>query len=150
MAVRIKIKVLSHAENLPLPHRATIGSSGVDIMAAIGKGCELLIEPGEVTLVPTGLKVAIPRGYEWQIRPRSGNALRYAVTVLNTPGTIDSDYRGEVKIILANLGKSPFRIRHGDRIAQAVLTEVSIPDFSIVDILPETNRGEGGFGHSGK
>ncbi len=150
MTVEIKVEILCHAGDLPLPDRATEGSSGVDIMAAIGLGNELIIQPWETGLIPTGLKVAIPPGYEWQIRPRSGNALKHSVTVLNTPGTIDSDYRGEVKIILANLGRTPFVIRHGDRIAQAVLAEVPVPEFTIVDELPGTERGEEGFGHSGK
>ena len=148
MELDVLLEILEHASNLPLPSRATSGSSGVDLRAAVES--EVTIEPGTTELVPTGLKVSIPAGYEWQIRPRSGNALKYGITVLNTPGTIDSDYRGEVKIILANLGKLPFRIKRGDRIAQAVLAPVMYPRFKVVKNVPETLRGEGGFGHSGR
>ena len=148
MELDVLLETLEHASNLPLPSRATSGSSGVDLRAAVES--EVTIEPGTTELVPTGLKVSIPAGYEWQIRPRSGNALKYGITVLNTPGTIDSDYRGEVKIILANLGKLPFRIKRGDRIAQAVLMSVIYPRFMVVKGIPETLRGEGGFGHSGQ
>ncbi len=141
------LEVLRHASDLPLPSRATPGSSGVDLRAAVES--EQTVLPGSTILLPTGLRVSVPSGYEWQIRPRSGNALKYGITVLNTPGTIDSDYRGEVKIILANLGNEPFTVRRGDRIAQAVLCPVVHPRFRVVPVLPETSRGEGGFGHSG-
>lgn len=148
MELDVLLEILGHASDLPLPSRATSGSSGVDLTAAVES--EIVLEPGTSELIPTGLKVSIPYGYEWQIRPRSGNALKHGVTVLNTPGTIDSDYRGEVKIILANLGRLPFKVKRGDRIAQAVLSPVIYPRFRIVDRVPETKRGEGGFGHSGK
>lgn len=148
MEVEILLEVLEHASGLPLPSMATPGSSGVDLKAAVST--EKVIEPGETLLVPTGLRVCIPPGYEWQVRPRSGNALKHGITVLNTPGTIDSDYRGEVKIILANLGTEPFTVRRGDRVAQAVLAPVVRPRFSVVEELPRTRRGEGGFGHSGQ
>ena len=148
MEVEVLLEILDHASGLPLPARATPGSSGVDLMAAV-ESSEVL-GPGETMLVPTGLRVSLPRGYEWQIRPRSGNAYRSRVTVLNTPGTIDSDYRGEVKVILANLGDSPFVVHRGDRIAQAVLAPVLHPRFKVVRSLPDTSRGEGGFGHSSR
>jgi dUTP pyrophosphatase len=148
MEVEVLLEILEHGSDLPIPARATSGSSGVDLTAAVSS--DQVIMPGDTLLVPTGLRVSVPPGYEWQIRPRSGNALKYGITVLNTPGTIDSDYRGEVKIILANLGRDPFTLRRGDRIAQAVLAPVVHPRFRIVDELPETARGEGGFGHSGK
>ncbi len=147
MELDVLLEILEHASDLPVPTRATSGSSGVDLTAAVE--FDIVVRPGATELVPTGLKVSIPPGYEWQIRPRSGNALKYGITVLNSPGTIDSDYRGEVKVILSNLGAKPFRIQRGDRIAQAVLAPVVIPKFRIVDNLPETHRGEGGFGHSG-
>ncbi|MCD4848299.1 MAG: dUTP diphosphatase [Candidatus Aegiribacteria sp.] len=148
MGIEVLLEVLEHARDLPLPARATRGSSGVDMMAAIYS--PLVIDPGKRVLIPTGLKVSIPRGYEWQIRPRSGNALKYGVTVLNSPGTIDSDYRGEVQIILANLSDEPFLVERGDRIAQAVLAPVACPVLKAIEKLPDTERGDGGFGHSGK
>lgn len=148
MEVEILLEVLEHASDLPLPSMATPGSSGVDLQAAVS--ADRVIQPGETLLVPTGLRVCIPQGYEWQVRPRSGNALKHGITVLNTPGTVDSDYRGEVKIILANLGTEPFIVRRGDRVAQAVLAPVVRPGFIVVEELPRTRRGEGGFGHSGQ
>ncbi|MEN8208517.1 MAG: dUTP diphosphatase [Candidatus Fermentibacteria bacterium] len=147
MEIDVLLEILKHASDLPIPSRATSGSSGIDLQAAVET--DILISPGTTGLIPTGLKVSIPPGYEWQIRPRSGNALKYGITVLNSPGTIDSDYRGEVKVILANLGEQPFRIQRGDRIAQAVLAPVVYPRFRVVNNVPETLRGEGGFGHSG-
>jgi dUTP pyrophosphatase len=148
MELDVLLEILEHALDLPLPSRATSGSSGVDITAAVES--DVVVLPGSTGLIPTGLKVSIPAGFEWQIRPRSGNALKHGITVLNTPGTIDSDYRGEVKVILANLGKEPFTVRRGDRIAQAVLAPVVYPIFRVVDNVPDSERGEGGFGHSGR
>ncbi len=148
MELDVLLEILEHALTLPLPSRATSGSSGVDLIAAIESDID--VRPGTTVLIPTGLKVSIPPGYEWQIRPRSGNALKHSITVLNSPGTIDSDYRGEVKVILANLGEQPFIVQRGDRIAQAVLAPVVYPRFTVVDTVPDTQRGEGGFGHSGK
>ncbi len=147
MELDVLLEILEHALDLPLPSRATSGSSGVDLTAAVES--DVVVRSGTRALIPTGLKVSIPSGYEWQIRPRSGNALKHGITVLNSPGTIDSDYRGEVKVILANLSEKPFRIRRGDRIAQAVLAPVVYPRFKLVESVPETQRGEGGFGHSG-
>lgn len=147
MEIDVLLEILEHASDLPIPSRATSGSSGVDLTAAIEM--DIILPRGTTELIPTGLKVSIPPGYEWQIRPRSGNALKHGITVLNSPGTIDSDYRGEVKVILSNLGDRPFVIHRGDRIAQAVLAPVVHPIFKIVKNVPETLRGEGGFGHSG-
>ncbi len=143
---RILVSVLPHGEGLPLPVRATAGSSGFDLHAAIDG--ETTLSPGQRTVVPTGIRVAIPDGFEWQVRSRSGNAAKLGLTVLNSPGTVDSDYRGEVGVVLINLGDDPVTIRRGDRIAQAVLCEVPEADIVRVDSLPETGRGDGGFGHS--
>jgi dUTP pyrophosphatase len=145
--VTILLERMEGTTDIPLPETATRGSSGVDLRAAVP--CDTVLQPGGTALVPTGLRVAIPAGYEWQIRPRSGNALRHRVTVLNTPGTVDSDYRGEVMVILANLGSESFLVKRGDRIAQAVLSPVVHPDFVVVDRLDDTERGAGGFGHTG-
>ncbi len=143
----ILIEPLPEYGDLPLPEPATAHSAGVDLRAAITTSYTLC--PGDTALIPTGLKVAVPEGYEWQIRPRSGLALKHGVTVLNSPGTIDSDYRGPVGIILINHGKTSFVINRGDRIAQAVLSAVECVQLEVVRRLPETARGEGGFGHTG-
>ncbi len=145
--VRVLVSVLPHGEGLPLPSPATPGSSGYDLHAAIES--DITLHPGERALVPTGLMVAIPPGYEWQVRPRSGNAARHGLTVLNTPGTVDSDYRGEVKVLLVNLGEHPVKLARGDRIAQAVLGGVPRAEIVPVRDLPPSGRGEGGFGHTG-
>jgi dUTP pyrophosphatase len=147
VSVKVSVRVLEHGEGLPLPGYATEGSSGVDLLAAVEAPME--IPPGGRALVPTGIRVAIPEGYEWQIRPRSGLALSDGLSVLNSPGTVDSDYRGEVQIILVNLGSAPCMIRRGDRIAQAVLAPVARCDLVKESELPGTERGQGGFGHSG-
>lgn len=148
MQTTILVKKLAHALDLPLPQRMTRGSSGCDICAAIDS--EIIIAPGERALVPTGMCLEIPEGYEVQVRPRSGLAFKHGVTVLNAPGTIDADYRGEVKIILANFGDKPFSINRGDRIAQLVPMQIpSTLDFSEIDTITETSRGSGGFGHTG-
>lgn len=144
----IRVKRLSHAEGLSLPRRMTPGSSGSDVCAAVEESVTL--GPGERTLVPTGLIFQIPRGFEVQVRPRSGLAWKHGISVLNTPGTIDADYRGEIKVILANLGAESFTIRRGDRIAQVVpMAVASSLDFVETDELSDTTRGEGGFGHTG-
>jgi dUTP pyrophosphatase len=145
--VRVQVAVLPHGRGLPLPRPATPGASGVDLQAAIEE--PLSIPPLGRASVPTGIRVAIPEGWEWQVRPRSGLALRSGLTVLNTPGTVDSDYRGEVLVILANLGDSPVTVCRGDRIAQAVLCSVSSIGFQEVRELPDSSRGEGGFGSTG-
>jgi len=144
----IIVKRLAHAADLALPRRMTPGSSGADMAAAID--ADITLMPGKRALVPTGFCFEIPQGFEVQIRPRSGLAAKYGITVLNTPGTIDSDYRGEVKVILANLGDEPFVIKRGDRIAQAVAMQVAASlDFTEAADISETKRGAGGFGHTG-
>ena len=145
--MRISVKVLPHGEGLPLPSFQTRGSSGVDLLAAVD--APLVIPPGGRALVPTGLCLALTEGFEFQVRPRSGLAARHGITLLNTPGTIDSDYRGEVKVILANLGAEEFTIHRGDRIAQMVLARVEKFVWQTTDDLDATARGEGGFGHTG-
>lgn len=148
-SIKIKIKRISDEfSEIPLPSYATEGSSGMDIRAAL-KEPETL-KPGEVKLIPTNLSVEIPIGYEIQVRPRSGLAAKYGIGVLNSPGTIDSDYRGEVKIILFNFGKDPFEIKSGERIAQIILSKVYKAEIEESSNLKETKRGEGGFGHTGK
>ncbi|MBN9787220.1 dUTP diphosphatase [Pseudonocardia sp. TMWB2A] len=145
MTIRISIKRLEGGEGLPLPAYATEGAAGMDVVAAES----LVLAPGARHAVATGFAFAIPDGYEVQVRPRSGLALKYGVTCLNTPGTIDSDYRGEVKVILANLGAEPFPIARGDRIAQLVAAPVQRAVFDEVYDLNNTVRGSGGFGSTG-
>jgi dUTP pyrophosphatase len=144
--IKIEVVRLKHAEGLELPEYATSGSAGMDLVSAV----ETEIKPSEIILVPTGLTVAIPKGYEGQIRPRSGLALKHGITIPNSPGTIDSDYRGEIKIILQNLGSEPFVIKRGDRIAQFVVAPVVKAEWKPVETLPESARSSGGFGHTGK
>jgi dUTP pyrophosphatase len=136
---------LPHGLGLPLPAYATNGAAGMDVVAAE----DLILAPGARHAVATGFAMAIPKGYEVQVRPRSGLALKHGITCLNTPGTIDSDYRGEVKVILANLGQEPFEIKRGDRIAQLVPAPVQRATLTEVDSLDETTRGAGGFGSTG-
>ncbi len=136
---------LPHGEGLPLPARATAQAAGMDLVAAV----EVSLAPGERKLVPTGLKVAVPAGYELQLRPRSGLALKHGITLPNTPATIDADYRGELQVILMNLGHEPFTVRRGDRIAQMLVQRVEAVAFREVEVLPESGRGEGGFGSTG-
>ena len=146
--VRIDIERLPAAEGIPLPSRATAGSAGYDLSAAVKR--DLVLAPGDRALVPTGYRIAIPPGYEGQIRPRSGLALSHGILLPNAPGTIDSDYRGELKVILLNAGEKSHRIRRGDRIAQLVIAPVTTAEFCERDQLEPTDRGEGGFGHSGR
>ena len=145
--VTIKIKKIKGCEDLPLPSYMTPSSSGMDLFAAVGD--EVMIKPGEIKLIPCGFMMELPEGYEAQIRPRSGLALKYGITVLNSPGTIDADYRGEVKVILINHGKHDFTVKRGDRIAQMVLSEVIKAEFIEAEVLEITERGKGGFGHTG-
>ena len=144
--VEIALRRLPHGEGLPLPSYATAHAAGLDVVAAES----LTLAPGERHAVATGFALAIPEGYEVQVRPRSGLALKYGITCLNTPGTIDSDYRGEVKVILANLGDAQFEIRRGERIAQLVPAAVQRAELALVDALDETLRGAGGFGSTGR
>lgn len=146
-APTIGICRLPHGADLPLPAYATSGAAGADIRAALAE--PLTLPPGERALVPTGLTFEIPTGYEVQVRPRSGLAARHGVTVLNTPGTIDSDYRGEVKIVLVNLGADPFTVARGDRIAQVVIAPVVQAEFDERQSLVVSERGDGGFGSTG-
>lgn len=143
----VLVKRLPHAEGLPLPAYMTPESAGLDLPAAL-EG-ELVVEPGRIVLVPTGLCLAIPHGYEGQVRPRSGLAIKHGLTVVNAPGTIDADYRGEVKVGLVNLGAAPVTLRRGDRVAQLVIAPVSRACLREVRDLPPTTRGQGGFGHTG-
>jgi dUTP pyrophosphatase len=144
--IAIRLKRLPHGEDLPLPAYATAHAAGMDVVAAEA----LTLAPGARHAVATGFAIAIPEGYEVQVRPRSGLALKHGITCLNTPGTIDADYRGEVKIILANLGAEPFAIARGERIAQLVPAPVQRATFAEVDELDETARGIGGFGSTGR
>src|ERR1043165_806500 len=144
--IEIELQRLPHGEGLPAPIYATDGAAGLDVVAAEN----LTLAPGQRHAVGTGSAIAIPDGYEVQVRPRSGLALKHGITCLNTPGTIDHDYRGEVKVILANLGSEPFDVRRGERIAQLVPAVVTRAQFSEVAELSETSRGAGGFGSTGQ
>jgi dUTP pyrophosphatase len=144
--IEIKLTRLPHGEGLPLPSYATEHAAGLDVCSAEG----LILRPGQRHAVATGFAIEIPHGYEVQVRPRSGLALKHGITCLNTPGTIDSDYRGEVKVILANLGQDPFAIARGERIAQLVPAEVARARFVEVEVLGESARGAGGFGSTGR
>jgi dUTP pyrophosphatase len=147
--MKIGITRLSPAtKDVPLPAYATDGSAGMDVRAAVE--ADMTVAPGETVLVPTGFAMAVPAGHEAQVRPRSGLAIKHGIGVLNSPGTIDSDYRGEVRIILSNFGKDPFVIRRGDRIAQMVIAPVVRAEWDERDTLEDTRRGAGGFGHTGR
>jgi len=145
--IEIKIEKVRGCEDLPLPVSLSEFSSGVDLLSA--EVSDTVLKPSKIKLISTGIRIMIPKGYEGQIRPRSGLALKYGITVLNTPGTIDSDYRGIVKVILINLGEENFNIQRGDRIAQLVIQKIFSPNFKLVETLDKTKRGKGGFGHSG-
>jgi len=144
--IEIQLQRLPHGQGLPLPAKATEHAAGLDVVAAE----DLTLAPGQRHAVATGFAIAIPEGYEVQVRPRSGLALKHGITCLNTPGTIDSDYRGEVKVILANLGSEPFEVRRGERIAQLVPAPVLNAELAEVAALSETRRGAGGFGSTGQ
>ncbi|MCC6696049.1 MAG: dUTP diphosphatase [Candidatus Hydrogenedentes bacterium] len=146
-AVEVRITVDPGCEDLPLPSYETEHAAGMDLRAAVPDS--LVLEPGQRELVPTGLRIALPEGYEAQIRPRSGLAYKYGISLLNSPGTIDADYRGEIRVIMANLGQEPFTIRRGDRIAQMIIAPVTRVTWIPCTTLDETARGEGGFGHTG-
>jgi dUTP pyrophosphatase len=145
--VEVAIQRLEHGANLPLPAYETAGSAGLDLLAAVMD--DLILQPGERLLVPSGIAIALPAGYEAQIRPRSGLAAKHGITLLNAPGTIDADYRGEIKVILANLGAEVFTVTRGMRIAQMVVAPVSRVVWSAAETLDETARGGGGFGSTG-
>lgn len=146
---QVGFKWLAHGEGLPLPVYETSGSAGMDLAAAIPHDAPLSLGPGERALVPTGFCMALPEGFEAQVRPRSGLAAKHGVTVLNSPGTIDADYRGEVKVILANLGPERFEISRGMRIAQMIIAPVIRTTWQVVEDLDETGRSAGGFGSTG-
>ena len=146
--VKIHVKRLHKDQSIPLPRYMTQGSSGMDLFAFLEK--EVTLEPGERKLIPTGISVAIPEGFEGQIRPRSGLAVRHGIGVVNGPGTIDADYRGEISVLLINFDQAPFTIHHGDRIAQMVISRVYRAIFEELNELPPTGRQEGGFGHTGR
>jgi len=145
--INIPISRTKGTEDIPLPTFMTAHSAGMDIYAAVEK--ETVIPPGEWKLIPTGISIALPEGYEASLRPRSGLALRHGITLLNAPGTIDADYRGEIGVIIINHGKYPFSARRGDRIAQMVITGVCRVSWNVCDALNTTQRGSGGFGHTG-
>ena len=149
MNIPIPIRRLAHAEGLPLPAYETPGAAGMDLRAAVPEDEPMTLRPGARAMVPTGLCIAVPAGYEAQVRPRSGLAARQGVTCLNTPGTVDSDYRGEVKVILINLGEEDAIIRRGERIAQMVICPVAQAAWAESESLDETARGAGGFGSTG-
>ena len=148
--ITVELQQLAHAAGLPLPAYQTADAAGLDLMAAVPEGEPMTLAPGQYALVPTGLAIALPSGHEAQVRPRSGLAAKHGVTVLNTPGTIDADYRGEIKVILINHGAAPFVIKRGERIAQMVIAPVLQAKLVPVATLSATDRGAGGFGSTGR
>ncbi len=146
-AITLQILREADARDIELPHYQSAGASGMDVRAAVTE--PITLQPGEIRLIPAGLRLAVPKGYEVQVRPRSGLALKHGITVTNSPGTIDADYRGPVGVILGNVGQEPFTIERHARIAQLVVQQVVHPRVEVVDALDETARGEGGFGSSG-
>lgn len=148
--IRVEFQTLDHFDGLKLPAYETVLAAGADLRAAVSDSVPMVLTPGERALVPTGFCMALPAGYEAQIRPRSGLAYKHGITCLNTPGTIDADYRGEVKVLLINHGQEPFTIHRGERIAQMVVSPITQPEFVEVDVLSETDRGAGGFGSTGQ
>jgi dUTP pyrophosphatase len=147
--VKVDIRQLPHGEGLALPAYQSADAAGLDLLAAVPAETPLILLPGKHAMVPTGLIIALPRGYEAQVRPRSGLAARYGVTVLNSPGTVDADYRGEINVLLINHGETPFQIRRGERIAQMVIAPVVQAQLVRVATLSTTERGSGGFGSTG-
>jgi dUTP pyrophosphatase len=149
-SITVDIRRLPHGEGLALPTYQTAHAAGLDLLAAVPDDAPLVLAPGRHALVPTGLSIALPPGFEAQVRPRSGLAAKHGVTVLNAPGTVDADYRGEVGVLLINHGDAPFTIRRGERIAQMVIAQVARAELHAVAALPETDRGSGGFGSTGR
>ena len=145
--INIKVKKKAGFEDLELPRYMSPGAAGMDILAAIDE--EVILQSGEIRFIPSGIYIALPNGYEAQLRPRSGLALRKGLSIVNSPGTVDSDYRGEIGVILVNLGKAPVEISRGMRIAQMVIQEVVIGEWETVEELEQTSRDSGGFGHTG-
>ena len=148
-AIEVRITRLTHGQDLPLPSYQTAHAAGLDLLAAVSATEPLILAPGDRSLVPTGIAIALPEGYEAQVRPRSGLAVRHGLTVLNSPGTIDADYRGEIQVLLANLGNEPVTITRGMRIAQLVVAPVVQAQILEVGSLDKTQRGSGGFGSTG-
>lgn len=149
-AVRIEIRQLPHGEGLALPSYQSAHAAGLDLLAAVAEDAPVMLAPGKYAVIPTGLTIALPPGYEAQIRPRSGLAAKHGITVLNSPGTVDADYRGEIGVLLINHGDAPFPIRRGERIAQMVIAAVEMAELVPVAALSATDRGAGGFGSTGR
>ncbi|MEQ8403812.1 MAG: dUTP diphosphatase [Oceanicaulis sp.] len=147
---RLKVKPLAHFEGLELPRYETPGAAGMDLRAALAADAPVVLHPGEWRLIPTGLSIALAEGFEAQIRPRSGLSVKYAITCVNSPGTIDADYRGEIKVNLINHGREPFTVERGERIAQMVVAPVTRIEWEEVEDLDDTERGAGGFGSTGR
>ncbi len=148
--VTIDVRQLPHGEGLPLSAYQTAHAAGLDLVAALPDDAPVILPPGRHAMIPTGLTIALPPGFEAQIRPRSGLAAKHGVTVLNSPGTIDADYRGEIAVLLINHGPEPFTIKRGERIAQMVIAPVVQARFRVVEVLPDSERGTGGFGSTGR
>jgi dUTP pyrophosphatase len=148
--IKVDIRQLPHAEGLALPAYQSTDAAGLDLLAAVPQETPLILSPGQYAVVPTGLTIALPTGYEAQLRPRSGLAAKHGVTVLNAPGTVDADYRGEIGVLLINHGDAPFSIRRGERIAQMVIAPVTRVELVRAATLAETGRGSGGFGSTGR
>lgn len=146
--IRVMIKKSSGNEDIPLPNYMSPNAAGMDLHAAVKE--DTTLRPGEIKLIPTGISIALPPGFEAQIRPRSGLAIKHGISILNTPGTVDADYRGEVGIILINLGENPFIVKRGDRIAQMTINKVYQAYLELSKTLPPTGRNDGGFGHTGR
>ena len=150
VTVKVDIRQLPHAQGLALPAYQSADAAGLDLLAAVPEGAPMVLAPGKYALIPTGLTIALPPGYEAQVRPRSGLAAKHGVTVLNAPGTVDADYRGEISVILINHGGAPFPIRRGERIAQMVIASVTRAELVAAASLSATDRGSGGFGSTGR
>jgi dUTP pyrophosphatase len=148
--IKVEVRQLPHGEGLPLPAYQTADAAGLDLLAAVPEETPLVLASGKYAMVPTGLTIALPPGYEAQVRPRSGLAAKHGVTVLNSPGTIDADYRGEINVLLINHGEAPFSIRRGERIAQMVIAAVVQAQLVPATVLSSTERGSGGFGSTGR
>jgi dUTP diphosphatase len=149
-SIRIEVRQLPHGEGLPLPDYQSALAAGLDLLAAVPQDAPLVLAPGEYALIPTGLTIALPAGFEAQVRPRSGLAAKHGVTVLNAPGTVDADYRGEIGVLLINHGDKPFPVRRGERIAQMVIASVCRAELVAVSSLSSTERGNDGFGSTGR
>jgi dUTP pyrophosphatase len=148
--VTVQVRQLPHGEGLALPAYQSAHAAGLDLLAAVPEDAPMIMAPGQHAMVPTGLTIALPQGFEAQVRPRSGLAAKHGVTVLNSPGTVDADYRGEINVLLINHGQAPFAIRRGERIAQMVIAPVVQATLIAASELPETQRGGGGFGSTGR